>query len=105
MDAGDADFSGGVRFRGASLSSTDNQGGISDHHTSIDDYNRVMLQYTQRQMMAFTNHGNMNERHNSSTSRSSGQSNTSSMTNMVRDGNGPSPPRSGDGTPGDAGRV
>ncbi|KAF5015564.1 hypothetical protein F66182_13058 [Fusarium sp. NRRL 66182] len=61
-----------------------------DPHSSVDDYNRVMLQYTQRQIEAFTQGGdNMLGRRNSGNSRSSGSSgssghsNTSSMTNMA----------------------
>ncbi|KUL92112.1 hypothetical protein ZTR_02245 [Talaromyces verruculosus] len=54
--------------------------------SSVDDYNRVMLQYTQRQIEAFTQAGdNMLARRNSGNSRSSGssgQSSTSSVTNM-----------------------
>ncbi|EED17934.1 conserved hypothetical protein [Talaromyces stipitatus ATCC 10500] len=63
-----------------------------DPRASVDDYNRVMLQYTQRQIEAFTQAGdNMLGRRNSGNSRSSGssgQSNTSSMTNMAGAGSG-----------------
>jgi len=56
-------------------------------HSSVDDYNRVMLQYTQRQIEALTQAGdNMLALHNNGNSRSSGnsgQSNTSSVTNMA----------------------
>lgn len=55
-----------------------------DPRSSVDDYNRVMLQYTQRQIEAFTQAGdNVLGRRNSGNSRSSGQSNNSSVTNMA----------------------
>lgn len=61
---------------------------------SVDDYNRIMLQYTQRQLAAFTNNGSLGERRNSGTSGSSGRSvrsSASSVSNMARTGNGPMP--------------
>jgi hypothetical protein len=64
-----------------------------DPNASVDDYNRVMLQYTQRQIAAFTDGENGTGRRNSGTSRSSGQSNVSSVGNMARTGTGPSPQR------------
>ncbi|KAH8702145.1 hypothetical protein BGW36DRAFT_424432 [Talaromyces proteolyticus] len=64
---------------------------------SIDDYNRVMLQYTQQQLAAFTNNGDFGDRRSSATSGSSGHSNSSSVTNMASAGNGPPPRRSGSG--------
>lgn len=65
-----------------------------DPNASVDDYNRVMLQYTQRQIEAFTQNGdNMLARQNSGTSRNSGQSNNSSITNMAAAGSA-MPPRS-----------
>lgn len=70
-------------------------------HASVDDYNRVMLQYTQRQMAAFTNNGSPGNRRNSATSGTSGvsgasgQSSSSSVTNMARTGSGPPPRASG----------
>lgn len=48
-----------------------------DPHSSVDDYNRVMLQYTQRQMAAFTK-GDPSRRNNSVASGSSGSSGGSS---------------------------
>ena len=67
-----------------------------DPHSSVDDYNRVMLQYTQRQIEAFTQAGdNMLGRRNSGHSRgsgSSGQSNNSSVTNMAGTGTGTAVP-------------
>lgn len=67
-----------------------------DPHTSVDNYNRVMLQYTQRQIEAFTQAGeNVSERRTSGNSRSSGQSNNSSITNLARSGTGPPPHQTG----------
>lgn len=67
--------------------------------SSVDDYNRVMLQYTQRQIEAFTQAGdNMLARHNSGNSRSSGssrQSNSSSVTNMAGAGTALPPQQTG----------
>lgn len=66
-------------------------------HASLDDYSRVMLQYTQRQMAAFTDIDHRN-RHNSVGSSSSGSSNTSGRSNtsiageMARGAIGPNPP-------------
>jgi hypothetical protein len=104
MDSADAVLSGGTRGRDLGLSSMDNHG-VNSHPHTIDDYNRVMLQYTQRQMAAFTNNNDMSEGRNRGMSRSSGQSNNSSVTNMAQDGSGPSPPRFGDRTPPDTGRA
>lgn len=83
----------GIPGHGPALEPIDTGTNI-DPHSSVDDYNRVMLQYTQRQMAAFT-HGDDTGtgRRNSTTSRSSGQSNTSSVTKMAHGGTGPSPPR------------
>jgi ATPase subunit of ABC transporter with duplicated ATPase domains len=62
--------------------------------TSVDDYNRVMLEYTQRQFAAFANNNNDGERHNTvrrGNSGNSGVSHASSVTEMTRNGNGPAP--------------
>lgn len=73
-----------------------------DPRSSVDDYNRVMLQYTQRQIEAFTQAGdNMLARRNSGNSRSSGssgQSNSSSVTNMAGAGTALPPQQSGRNT-------
>lgn len=70
-----------------------------DPHSSVDDYNRVMLQYTQRQIEAFTQAGdNMLGRRNSGNSRSSGssgQSSSSSVTNMAGAGTALPPQQAG----------
>jgi hypothetical protein len=73
-----------------------------DPHSSVDDYNRVMLQYTQRQIEAFTQAGdNMLGRRNSVNSRSSGssgRSNTSSVTNLAGTGTALPPQQTGRNT-------
>ncbi|CRG87367.1 hypothetical protein PISL3812_04384 [Talaromyces islandicus] len=88
-----------ISDRSAGLGAQD-LGSSVNPHASIDDYNRVMLQYTQRQMAAFTNSapGNRRSSGNSGSSGSSGQSNTSSIANMARTSNGPPPRRSGTGS-------
>lgn len=89
-----------ITNQSAGLGSQD-LGSSVNPHASIDDYNRVMLQYTQRQMAAFTSNGSSGARRNSGTSGrsgSSGQSNASSVTNMARTGNGPSPRQGGSGS-------
>ncbi|QKX61251.1 uncharacterized protein TRUGW13939_08399 [Talaromyces rugulosus] len=63
-------------------------------HASVDDYNRVMLQYTQRQLAAFTTNS-PSARRSSATSGSSGPSNSSSVTNIARTGSGIAPRASG----------
>jgi len=66
--------------------------------TSVDDYNRLMLQYTQRQMAQFTNGGG--NRRNSGQSGNSGQNNPSAG-NWARGASGPSPTSTaGSRTPG-----
>jgi hypothetical protein len=73
-----------------------------DPYASVDDYNRVMLQYTQRQIEAFTQSGdNTLGRHNSGNSRSSGssgRSNASSVTNMAGAGTALPPQQTGQNT-------
>lgn len=66
--------------------------------TSLDDYNRLMLQHTQRQMAQFTNGGD--NRRNSGQSGNGGQSNPSAG-NWARGASGPSPTSTaGSRTPG-----
>ncbi|KAJ5575649.1 hypothetical protein N7535_002575 [Penicillium sp. DV-2018c] len=66
-------------------------------HDSLEDYNRSMLQYTQRQMSSFVDDDNSHP-DRGSTSRSSqdsgqsGRSSASSGTDMASQANGPSMP-------------
>ncbi|KAE8553249.1 hypothetical protein EYB25_004631 [Talaromyces marneffei] len=73
-----------------------------DPHASVDDYNRVMLQYTQLQFEAFTREGdNILSRPNNSNNRSSGnsgQSNTSPVSNLAGAGTALPPQRTGRST-------
>lgn len=79
------------------ISRSQDLGSSVNPRASIDDYNRVMLQYTQLQMASFTDKGSPEARRNNSgtsgTSGSSAQSTTSSVTNLARTGTEP-PPRS-----------
>lgn len=58
---------------------------------SLSDYNRVMLEYTQRQIAAFTNNDNAVERQDSAESVSSGLSSMTTVTRVARTGTGPAP--------------
>jgi hypothetical protein len=82
-----------ISNRSAGLGSQDLVSGVSPH-TSVDDYNRVMLQYTQRQLAAFTSNSPSARRPSgtSGSSGSSGPSSASSVTNIARTGSG-FPPR------------
>ncbi|OKL64261.1 hypothetical protein UA08_00393 [Talaromyces atroroseus] len=82
-----------VPGRDSGLGSLDT-GTSVDPNTSVDVYNRVMLQYTQRQIAAFTQEDKGTGRRGSSTSGRSGQSNSSSVGNMARTGTCPPPQRS-----------
>jgi hypothetical protein len=64
-------------------------------HASLEDYNRSMLQYTQRQMSSFvdvddSHRGRGSSSRSSQSSGQSGCSSASSGTNMARQANGPS---------------
>lgn len=89
-----------INERNSSIGSQNPDSGMSPHASSVEDYNRVMLRYTQKQMAAFANNDASGERRNSGTSGTSGssggysQSNASSVSNLARTGGGPPPPRS-----------
>ena len=69
-----------------------------DPHTSLDDYNRTMLQYTQRQMSTFVDldggRGHSSNR-SSQSSSNSGHSNASSNGVLASQANGPPPTSAG----------
>lgn len=65
-----------------------------DPHTSLDDYNRTMLEYTQRQMSSFVDLDDVNS-HSGSSSRSSQSSGNSGTSGITRQANGPSPTSAG----------
>ncbi|KAJ6110417.1 hypothetical protein N7486_002652 [Penicillium sp. IBT 16267x] len=74
----------------------------TDSHTSLEDYNRNMLHYTQRQMSSFVDlDGPDNSRGNGTSSRSSqssgnsGNSEISSNGVLASQANGPSPTSAG----------
>lgn len=75
-----------------------------DPHTSLDDYNRTMLEYTQRQMSTFVDLDDSNGRSGSSqsssrssesSSRSSQSSGNSGTSGIARQANGPPPTSAG----------
>ncbi|KAJ9302911.1 hypothetical protein DTO271G3_285 [Paecilomyces variotii] len=83
-------------------SRTENQSSHSrpNPHSSVDDYNRVMLQYTQRQMASFTKSADTSRRNDSVGSGSSGSSGRSSnqgsnQGSLDREPSGAGPPRGG----------
>ncbi|KAJ9206271.1 hypothetical protein DTO271D3_9028 [Paecilomyces variotii] len=90
-------------------SRTENQSSNSrpNPHQSVDDYNRVMLQYTQRQMASFTKSADPSRRNDSvgsgssgssgrsSSSHNSNRSNNSVLSSLDREPSGAGPPRGG----------
>lgn len=66
-----------------------------DPHTSLDDYNRTMLEYTQRQMSSFVDLDDVNSRRSDSSSRSSQSSGNSGISGIARQANGPPPTSAG----------
>ncbi|KAJ5689276.1 hypothetical protein N7462_003668 [Penicillium macrosclerotiorum] len=64
-----------------------------DPHTSLEDYNRTMLEYTQRQMSSFVDldEGSGSCGTSSRSSQSSGNSGVSSNGVLVRQASGPPP--------------
>lgn len=70
-----------------------------DTHTSLEDYNRTMLEYTQRQMSSFVDLDDSNSGSDSGTSsrssQSSGNSGTSNDGVLARQANGPPPTSAG----------
>ncbi|KAJ5280321.1 hypothetical protein N7478_005693 [Penicillium angulare] len=69
-----------------------------DPQTSLEDYNRTMLEYTQRQMSTFVDldgsRGNGASSRSSQSSGNSGNSGTSSNGVLAGSANGPPPPTS-----------
>lgn len=61
-----------------------------DPHTSLDEYNRTMLEYTQRQISSFVDPDDMNS-HSGRSNRSSQSSGNSGTSGIVRQANGPPP--------------
>ncbi|KAJ5913124.1 hypothetical protein N7504_002007 [Penicillium tannophilum] len=79
-----------------------------DPRTSLEDYNRTMLNYTQRQMSTFVDlDGSGNSRGNGTSSRSSqssgnsGNSDSSSNGILASQANGPSPTSAGSSADGE----
>lgn len=77
-----------------------------DPQISLEDYNRTMLEYTQRQMSSFVDLGNVrNEGTSSRSSQSSGSGNSGASGNssngvLASQANGPPPTSAGSSTDG-----
>lgn len=72
---------------------------LPDSQTSLDDYNRTMLEYTQRQMSSFVDLDDAKSGSGSGTSsrssQSSGTSGSSGSGDLARQANGPPPASAG----------